>query len=106
MASVFEPWYTSTCSVNTITGYDESGAQTVVSHAGVRCCIEDGNQLVRDPQTGDETVSSTRLYLPPEVADWFALNSEVTVRGRKSEVIDVKVETDFPDLAGITVVLK
>lgn len=105
--SLFGGWDNESVSVKTVTGYDESGAQTVVTHSGVLCQVDDGNQLVRDPQTGDETVSSTRLHLALQYAAWFPLNSAVTVRGQVSEVIDRIVAQDGdPDLDGVTVVLK
>lgn len=51
--------------------------------------VEDKNRLVRDSR-GDQVVSSTTVYLPPDVAS-IPLSSRVTVNGRERKAIAVQV---------------
>lgn len=101
-------WYTDVVDVQTFTGTRPGGGRNTEPHLEVPCFIAEGTELVRDPRTGDEVVSSTTLYMGPDKRPWFTPTSVVTVRGAVTQVIDTEwfPEAQHGRMAGLVVKLR
>lgn len=105
--SVFDEWYSHTCSVETVGTPDRWGAVPTTPHTGVLCAVEDGTRIVRT-SSGAETASTTRLFVALSDAPKFTPGSSVTVEDRQpAQVISVEVvDEGDEDLDGATVNLE
>jgi hypothetical protein len=85
-----------TVSVKTRTGSGPYG-DVYAAPVTVACLVEDKTRFVRDPGTGQQVISSARLYGRLDVAALFPPGSLVTVSGRETTVIS----TDVNDGGGL-----
>lgn len=77
--------FTQTASVETRLGSGTTG-ERFASAVSRPCFVDDAVRLVRNSQ-GEEVVSSSRLYGPPEDAAVYLPGSKVTVNDRTARVI-------------------
>lgn len=83
--SAISVFFVHTVDVETFVG--ESGVGEVFAAlVSVGCFVDDSVHLVRN-SAGEEVVSSTVVYADPADGPKFAVDSRVTVNGRKARVI-------------------
>lgn len=79
------PFWVNTVTVETYTGAGAYGP-VYAAPVTISCFVDDSAKLTRH-QAGDEVVSGTTIYAPPETATILTVQSRVTVNGRVARVI-------------------
>lgn len=91
-----------TNTIATVETYGGDGAYGPV-YAGpveVKVALSEGRRLVRDA-AGDETVSEATIYANPQDRTHLQPESRVTIGGRSTRVLSVKVHQDLRGRPGM-----